>query len=292
MLPESVPVGGAARLLRSLLKLILVVLAGGFAASALVRYSPGFDIDDNAWNPKVSAETLAAMHARREHDNSLPRFYLRYVSAAVHGNLGNSDLLNAPVSELLAQRLPVTAKLVGYGTGGGLLLGAAFAWLAVWPRRAAFGLLAGSVSGLLLAIPPAVLALAFFFAEAPLALAVALTVMPRVFGTMRALFAELLLSPALLAARARGVPPIVLGVRYVLRAAAPQLFALCGVALVLAFGSIIPIEALCDVPGIGQLALLAAKGRDLPLLSGLALLITFVVASVETVGDLAGGVRG
>jgi peptide/nickel transport system permease protein len=193
------------------------------------------------------------------------------------------------VADLLRDRAPVTLNLVTWGTAGGLLFGASLAWMAVWPRRTAPHAIAVSANGLLLAIPPAVLGLMFFFAEAPLALAVALALMPRVFGTMRALFQDLYASPVLLAARTRGVHPAVLAFRYVLGAAAPQLLALSGVALVLAFGFIIPIEALCDVPGIGQLAWKAALARDLPLLSGMALIITLVTACVQTVGDLASG---
>lgn len=279
------------RVFRSLLNLVLVVLLGGFAAAALVRYSPGFDVDENSWNPKISAGTLAALHARRQQENHFLRFYAHYLAAAAHGDLGQSDSFHIPVSELLHDRARVSAKLIAWGTAGGLLLGASLAWLAVWPRRAALSFAAAALSGFLLAIPSAVLALAFFFAEAPLAIAVALTILPRVFGTLRALLEELFSSSALLAARARGVPPVVLGVRYVLRPAGPQLIALAGVALVLAFGSIIPIEALCDVPGIGQLAWKAALSRDLPLLSGLALIITFVVAFVQMTGDLVAGER-
>lgn len=278
------------RVFRSLLSLLLVVLLGGLAAAALVRYSPGFNVDENSWNPKISASTLAAMHAGREQQNQLPRFYAHYLWAALHGDLGQSDSLRTPVAALLRDRAPVSLRLVGWGTAGGLLLGGALAWLAVWPRRAAPQFFASAASGLLLAIPPAVLGLAFFFMEAPLALAVALALLPRVFGTLRALFEDLYSSPALLAARARGVKPAVLATRYVLGAAAPQFIALAGVALVLAFGSIIPMEALCDVPGIGQLAWKAAIARDLPLLSGLALIITFVAAFVQTLGDLATGV--
>jgi peptide/nickel transport system permease protein len=169
-----------------------------------------------------------------------------------------------------------------------LLLGAFAAWIAVWPRRTGLEILAISSSGLLLAIPPAVLALAFFFEEAPLSLAVALAVFPRVFGTVRAILDDLFTSPAMLAARARGVRASTIALRYVLAAALPQWVALLGVALVLAFGFIIPIEALCDVPGIGQLAWKAALSRDLPLLCGLALIITFAVASVQTFGELIG----
>jgi peptide/nickel transport system permease protein len=135
-------------------------------------------------------------------------------------------------------------------------------------------------------VPPAVAGLAFFFAEAPLGIAVALTLFPRLFGTMRTLLEDLAASPALLAARARGVKPMAIALRYVIAPAAPQLMALVGIALVLAFGSAIPIEAICGVPGIGALALQAALGRDMPLLCALALIITFFVTLVHTAGDL------
>ncbi len=179
------------RVARSLLSLIVAVLLGGFIASALVRYSPGFDIDENSWNPQISAATLAAMHARREYENRLPRFYARYLEKALQGDLGESDSLHAPVTGLLRQRAGVTAQLMVTGVVGGMLLGGALAWLAVWPRRSAFELTAVTVSGLLLAVPPAVLALAFFLKSAPLGIAVVLAIMPRVFGTMRALWSDL-----------------------------------------------------------------------------------------------------
>ena len=276
----------AGRLAGSVLSLIFTVLAGGFIASALVRYSPGFDVGDNAWNPGISAQTQATIRARRDYENQLPRFYARYIAAAAHGDLGVSDSYHVPVTELLRDRAVVTTELMAWGVIGGMLLGGWLAWMAVWPRRAGLAISAVSVSGLLLAIPPAVLALAFFLTGAPLAIAVVLAILPRVFGTMRALWSELYRSGALLAARARGTAPLVLAWRYVLRPAAAQLIALAGVTLVIAFGVLIPIEALCDVPGIGQLTWKAAVSRDLPLLCGLALIITFGVAVVAAAGEL------
>jgi peptide/nickel transport system permease protein len=275
------------RLALSLLTLILAVVIGGFISSALVRYSPGFEVDENSWNPQISAQTRAAVHARREYENRLPQFYARYISAALHGNLGESDSFHVPVTDLLRQRAMVTLRLLVSGVAGGMLMGGCLAWLAVWPRRRFLELSAVSLSGLLVALPPAVLALAFFFTSAPLGIAVALTILPRVFGTMRALWNDLYGSGSLLAARARGVAPLMLAWRYVLCPSASQLTALGGVALVMAFGVLIPIEAICDVPGIGQLTWLAAVNRDLPLLSGLALIITFVVAAVASIGELA-----
>jgi len=276
----------ARRLVRNLFSLVIAVLAGGFIASALVRYSPGFEVDENSWNPQISAATQAAIHARREYENRLPLFYARYIAKAVRGDFGQSDSFHVPVSQLLRERAGVTVKLIVWGVAGGMLLGGWLAWLAVWPRRAALEVTAVSVSGLLLALPPAVLALAFFLTDLPLGIAVALAILPRVFGTMRALWSDLYGSGALLAARARGMTPWVLAWRYVLRPAAGQLIALGGVALVLAFGVLIPIEAICDVRGIGQLTWHAAVARDLPLLCGLALIITLAVATVASVGEL------
>ena len=275
-------------LVKSMVNVVLAVVIGGFLASALVRYSPGFDVDDNSWNPQISAATQAAIHARREYENHLPLFYVRYLAMAVRGNFGESDSLHVPVTDLLRQRAGVTIRLLIFGVAGGILLGGWLAWLAVWPRRPGLEMTAVSVSGLLLAVPPAVLALAFYLSDAPLGIAVALAILPRVFGTLRALWGDSYRSGALLAARARGLGPAVLAWQYVIRPAASQLIALVGVALVMGFGIIIPIEAICDVPGIGQLTWKAAVARDLPLLCGLALIITFVVATVASFGDFAG----
>lgn len=276
---------GARRLASRFLHLFVIVLLGGFAAAALVRYSPGFSSIPEDLDPSISAATLQALHARYENDNALPVFYFRYLAGTLRGGFGISTSLNQPVAELLQRRAPVTAKFVAEGTAGGLLLGAFFAWLAVWTRRAIFEAAAFSISGLLLAVPPAVLGLAFFFNEAPLALAVALALFPRLFGTMRALLDDLAMSPALLAARARGIRPVGIALRYVIAPAAPQFTALAGIALVLAFGAAIPIEVVCGIPGIGALAVQAATGRDMPLLCALALIITFFVTFVHSAGE-------
>ena len=68
--------------------------------------------------------------------------------------------------------------------------------------------------------------------------------------------------------------------------AAPQLLALGGVSISLALAAAIPVEALCDLPGIGQLAWKAALGRDLPLLVNLTLIVTLVTVVANSTADL------
>lgn len=281
----------ARRVISSLVVLIVVVLAGGFVAAALVRYSPGFDTIPEDFDLYISPARLQALHEQHRKDNVLPVFYARYVARALRGNFGDSEELKRPVAELLSQRIPVTARLILWGTLGGWFLAGLLAWLAVWPRKKALGVGSSAISGLLLAVPPAVLALAFFFNQAPLELAVALALLPRLYGTLRVVLEDRYHSPVLLAARARGTGPGLIAFRYVIGAAAARLAALAGVGLVMAFGVAIPVEALCGVPGIGALALQAAASRDMPLLCGLALTITFFVTLVYVAGDLAIGDR-
>jgi len=274
------------RLLSHLFLLVAVVLAGGFGAAALVRYSPGFDSIPEDLNPDIAPETLRALHTQHTRENSLPVFYARYLKRAATGDLGLSESLQRPVAELLARRLPLTARLVVEGSLGGWILALLAATIAARTRSSAVEAGTLSLNGLLLAIPPAVLALGFFFTEAPLSLALALALMPRLFGTLRTILEDRFQSPDLLVARARGVKPLDIARRYVFSAAAPQLAALAGVTLVLAFGLAVPIEVLCGVPGLGALALQAATSRDMPLLCGIALPITFFIALVQTLGDL------
>jgi ABC-type dipeptide/oligopeptide/nickel transport system permease component len=280
------------RLLSNLITLVVVVLAGGFLAAALVRYSPGFDSIPEDLNPAVSPETLRALHQQHDRENVLPVFYARYLARAIRGDFGFSQNLKQPVTELLRQRIPVTARLIFWGTVGGWLLGGALAWMAVWTRRTGLEAAAFSLSGFFLAIPPAVLALAFFFYQAPLAPALSLALLPRIFGTLRVFLEDCYSSPALLAARSRGVGPFVIAARYVVFAITPQLIALFGAGLMLAFGLAIPIEALCGVPGLGALALEGAVSRDMPLLCGMALIVTLLVTLVHAVGDVATGFAG
>ena len=100
----------SARRLPTPFVILLAVVVGGFIASALVRYSPGFEVDENSWNPQISAQTQAAIHARREYENRLPLFYVRYLAKAVRGNFGESDSFHVPVTDLLRQRAAVTQR--------------------------------------------------------------------------------------------------------------------------------------------------------------------------------------
>jgi ABC-type dipeptide/oligopeptide/nickel transport system permease component len=64
------------------------------------------------------------------------------------------------------------------------------------------------------------------------------------------------------------------------------LLALAGVSVSIAFTSTIPLEALCDLPGLGQLAWKAALSRDLSLLVTLTMIVAVVTLVANSLSDL------
>ena len=56
----------------------------------------------------------------------------------------------------------------------------------------------------------------------------------------------------------------------------------------IALGAAIPVEALCGLAGVGQLAWQAALARDLPLLTNLTILVTLVTLLANSSADVIG----
>src|SRR5260370_9452422 len=94
--------------------------------------------------------------------------------------------------------------------------------------------------------------------------------------------------PQVLAARARGLRSGAIFGRHVLPVAAPPLLALLGVSFAIPFAAAIPIEALCDSPGLGQLAWQAALSRDLPLIGNVTLVVYLVIPPANALAELSG----
>jgi ABC-type dipeptide/oligopeptide/nickel transport system permease component len=73
--------------------------------------------------------------------------------------------------------------------------------------------------------------------------------------------------------------------RHILMPSWSQLFALAAVSFNMAFGAAIAIEAICDIPGLGQLAWKAASARDLTVLVMLTILIAMSTQIANLVAD-------
>jgi peptide/nickel transport system permease protein len=190
------------------------------------------------------------------------------------------------VQALLRERWPVTARVAGIGLLLAWLLAAALALTACLWHLPSYELLGITLSGAFLCIPAAVLALLSVILDAPGYLAIALIVFPKIYRYSRNLLANAYLLPHITAARARGVGEIRILAWHVLPVAGPQMIALAGITVSIALGASIPVESLCGLPGIGQLAWQAALSRDLPLLVNLTVLVTLVTLLANSGADV------
>jgi peptide/nickel transport system permease protein len=274
------------RLIRHAARIVTVLLLGGFLGATLVRVAPGFGVDEQELDSRLNHESIQALRQSRASDSNLAKYYVHYLNRLLHGDLGTSRTLQQPVRQLLAERFPETLRSVGLGLALGWTLGLALAIAPVMSRSWCVDMLASSVAGLLLCLPAAVLAILFVIAHAPARLVLGLIVFPKVFRYARNLLEHSTSLPHVLTARAKGLGGFRILLWHILPVAAPQLLALAGVSVSLAFAAAIPVEALCDLPGIGQLAWKAALGRDLELLVTLTMIVTTITLLANSAADL------
>jgi peptide/nickel transport system permease protein len=267
---------------------ILIVLAvGGFLGATLVRLAPGFGTDEEELDSRLSQTSIEALRQSHSQNDNLAVFYLHYLGQLAVGNLGTSRTLHQPVRQLLAERFPETLKTVGLGLCFGWVTGLTLAVVAVMSRSWLVDLSASLFASVLLCIPAAVLALLFVIVQAPGRLVVGLIVFPKIFNYARNLLEQSASLPHVLTASAKGVGNIRLLMWHILPVAAPQLFALAGVSVSIAFAAAIPVEVLCDLPGVGQLAWKAALGRDMELLVDLTMIVTLITLLANAGAEMA-----
>ncbi len=274
--------------LRRLLFLLCLGIGGALLSATLVRFAPGYGVEERELDPRWSAQSVEALRQKQVLHEGLASFYFHYLSALAHGDLGESDSLKRPVRELLRQRLPVTGDSVVRGLGVAWLAAALLASLGLASRGWLYEACGTAFSSLLLSLPSAVVAMLAVHLRTPVFWAIGVVVFPRLHRYIRSLLVRSYDQPHVLAARARGLRSGAIFWRHVLPVAAPPLLALFGVSFAIAFGAAIPIEALCDSPGLGQLAWQAALSRDLPLIVNVTLVVCLVMLVANSLTDLAG----
>ncbi|MGV9801617.1 ABC transporter permease [Mycobacterium sp. NPDC003449] len=73
--------------------------------------------------PTATQSQIEDIEAQMGLDRSLPVQYWTWLTDAVHGDLGTSWQSNRPVTEELAEKLPITLELIGFGMAGAIVFG-------------------------------------------------------------------------------------------------------------------------------------------------------------------------
>ncbi len=265
-------------------RMAAIVLASGLICALLVRYSPGATVDERELNFKAGEESLAAMRAKKQY---LGANLVQYLKGLTRGDLGFSESNMAPIGGLIADRAPATLRELAIGLAGGWLLGFAFAIPAGRLRKApVFDALSATGAGLLLSLPAALIAYLCVLAGAASSTVLVLVLAPRIFQFSKNLLRQAYDATHVEMARARGVAETRIFWAHVLPSARPQMIALAAASVSIAIGAAIPVEAICDVPGIGKLAWRAAMARDLPLLVNVTMLVAIAVAACTALSEV------
>jgi ABC-type dipeptide/oligopeptide/nickel transport system permease component len=282
------------RAAHSLFRLTATLLGVSLLTFVLLELVPG-DAAELLLNPQqnASAEQLAALRQELGLDVRLPLRYARWLSHAVVLDFGHSFRSGEPVSKEILSRLPVTltlALLTFLFVMAASLLGGTVAALFQdrLPDRChrAGTILAVSVPdywlGLMLLL---IFALklrwlpvvgsndwtAYILPVIALGLSAA-TAEGRV---LRASIVEALSQDYVLFAHAKGLLMHHVFCRHVLRAAMLPMLPVWGMLLGHLLGGAVVVESVFSLPGLGKLAADAVLQRDMPVIQGVVLTMTF-----------------
>ena len=248
-------------------------------------------------------------------DKPLVVQYWDWLTQALHGNLGVSYFTQIPVSQSIAQRLPVDlsvailAMILAAGIGGTAGTLAAVqrgSWLdrGVTVACSVVSTLPAFVVGIILVVLFAVAAhlLPANGYTAPSAglgpwlehiilpsLALALQVAADVARQLRTSLVSVLDQNYIVGARVRGLPYRRILVRHALRNASGPALTILGIDFPIMLAGAVAAEVVFSLPGLGQLLLAAAQTRDIPVVQGVLLVVaTFVVVVNLVVNTLLG----
>jgi peptide/nickel transport system permease protein len=297
---------------RRLVHSVLLLIGVSIFAFLMSALAPGDFYTELQTDPRISADTLAALRAQNGLDRPLPERYWLWLKSVGRGEFGYSLTYHGPVGPLLAQRIPATLVLTGTATLLGWLIALP---LGIWSatRRGAWpDISLKAILSFLLAMPELLLMivlLAFAVQSGCLPaggmhspgatgaadlirhLILPVTVLtlglaPVLIRHVRTGVAECMDAPFALAARAHGIPARRLLTRHIFPAALNPLISLFGFSLGTLLSASLLIEVIAGWPGLGPLFLDAILARDFALVIGVVLISTSFLIAGNLVADL------
>jgi len=306
-----------AYIIRRLLALIPTLIFASIIVFTTVRLIPGDIIDMMLSQNDISASKMdrEALMATLGLDKPMWSQYLTWIGNLFKGDMGNSLWQSTPVTERLAQRIPVTFELGVLAILIGLMIALPVGVYSAIRQDTAGDYIARSFSILLLAIPsfwlgtmvvvipsilwgwsPEVSYIPFW--EDPWGNLKQMLVPAAVLGaalsavTMRmtrTMMLEVLRQDYIRTATAKGLPERLVVFRHALRNALIPVVTLIGLQAPLVIGGAVIIEQIFGIPGMGTLLLDAVSQRDYPVITGVFLVVGLAVMLINLLVDLSYG---
>lgn len=289
------------RVLLTLPTLLIVVTV----CYLLLHATPGGPFDGER---KVSAEVLANLQAKYHLGEPLWKQYLLYLDGLVHGDLGASfRYADWSVNELVLRALPVSLAIGGVSMALAVVIGVLLGVAAALRRNsiADYALMlvtnAGNAFPSFVIGPVLILVFAIWFKWLPaggwnafearyMVLPVALLVMINVATVgrvTRASLIEVMNTPYIRTARAKGLPMRTIVLRHAMKPTLIPVVSVIGPLAIASITAAVVTESVFSLPGIGKLIVNGAANRDYTLVLGLVVLVTVVAVLLNLLVDLA-----
>ena len=304
-------------LLRRFFRASVLLLMVSAVAFCLFHVVPGDYFDELRTDPAVSLQTIEALRKQHGLDEPMAVRYGRWLGSILRGEWGYSLVYGIPIGPLLFDRAINTLILT---TSAALAAWAAAVPFAIWSvgGRPWRGMIATSLSSLLLSLPDLVVLLALLAVAAnsgmlpaggmsslhfgqmtlpektadlmsPLsvpAASLALASLPTLTLHARSALREALDSPFVRFAMMNGIPHNRIIIRHAMPAAANPLISLLGLSAGSLLSSSLVVEAVVGWPGLGHLLFQALMQRDLLVVASAVLLSSAFLVAGNLIADV------
>jgi peptide/nickel transport system permease protein len=293
---------------RRLLQLIPVAFGVTLVCFLLIHLIPG-DPARAALGIHATPKTIAALDRSYGLDRSLPSQYWLFLKRLVHGNLGQSLYFRVPAGHLIWQRIPVTLWLIAYAVVLIILISVPLAVIAASRKDGVRDHVVRTIPVLGLGMPSFWIGLVLiellalkahifpvagygsgFFGHLKYlflpSLTVSFALSPAVIRSLRASMLDVLGAEYVVTARSKGVSPLRLLTRHVLRNAIIPTITVLGINIGFLIGSTVIIEQVFSLPGIGQLMIQSIFNRDFTVVQGVTLVFAVMVVLINLLVDL------
>jgi peptide/nickel transport system permease protein len=263
---------------------------------------------------RATDENVAELRRQLGLDQSLFDQYVHWITALMHGDLGKDIVSHAALSELLAQRLPVTFELTGLSMLLAVIVGVPLGVKAAvggkWINRLTEGFVIFGISvpdfwlGILLVLlfaatlewlPPSGY---MPFSRSPLlnlrymalpVLTLAVGEAAYILRTTRSAVTAVMGRPFVTFLRAKGISTNRIVFGHALRNAGPSIATVIGIQVGVLLGGAIIIETMFALPGVGRLVVTGINQRNYPTVQVGVLAIATIFIVVSLITDLIVG---
>ena len=281
---------------------LLIIITLSFL---LLHAAPGGPFDQQR---QIPPEIKANIERMYHLDEPLYKQYARYLGKILRGDFGPSyQYRDTTVNEIIRQGFPIDALIGGFALLGALVIGLPIGIIAALRRNTSWDYLPMGLSMIGISIPVFVVApiLILVFAVnlrwlpaggwvgiSPShiilpALALAAPYVAYVARLMRGSMVEVLNSPYILMARAKGVPEPLVVMRHALKPALMPLVSFLGPATAGIITGSIVIETIFGLPGIGRAFVDGALNRDYTLVLGVTILYGVLIVLFNFLADIS-----